>query len=100
MRLLAAGLSGALALLWLTSPAFAEPPRAEFRLKESLALGMAEHRLDHRTELVGWRLNASWYLGHKDGKDGEKDEALSLIWQGERRQMSISTDGIRFTRRF
>lgn len=101
MRSFPAGLASVLAMLWATGPAWAEPPRdAGFSWKETLALGVAEHRLDHRTELVGWRLNGSWYLGHKDGKDGEEDEALTLIWQGQRRQVSISTEGIRFTRRF
>lgn len=91
---------------WLTAsaPALAEPPRspaetlsAAVELREQLTLGIIEHQLDAGTELTGWRLNHSWYLGHRDG-DGE--DGLSLVWQGQRRQVSISTEEIRFTRRF
>lgn len=91
----------AAALMWTANPVWAEPPKdASFDLNERLAMGLAEHRLDAGTKLIGWQLGGAWYLGHKDGKNGARDEALSLIWQRRHRQVSISTEGIRFTRRF
>jgi len=87
-------------VLLLAGSAIAQPgaERSEgpFELRDRLALGIAEHRLDGQTEVTGWRLNRSWYLGYRDG-DGD---GLSLVWQGRRQQLSISTEEVRFTRRF
>lgn len=93
----AAGTFAITLLLWAV-PGLADPPEApRFDLEKSFALGIAEHRLDEDTELTGWRLNGSWYFGHEDG--GETD-GLALVWEGDHEHLSISTDGIRFVRRF
>lgn len=70
---------------------------AGLKLKELLALGIGEYRLDAGTDLTGWQLNGSWYFGHRDG---DQADGLSLVWQGERQQVSISAEGIHFIRRF
>jgi hypothetical protein len=63
---------------------------------EVYAWGVAEQSADDFTRMTGWRLTKSWHLGYQQGLDS----GLSLLWQGERDQMSVSSDGIRFTRRF
>ena len=93
--------TGALAiaagLLLLGVPAVAEPPEpSSFQLGETWAMGIVEHQLDDETEITGWRLNRSWYVGQQDGAD----DGFSLVWQGRRDQVSISSDGLRFPRRF
>lgn len=69
-----------------------------FRLDRFYGLGITEHRLDGRTAVVGWRLGQSWYVGQRDQQGAE--DGLSLVWQGERKQVSLSLDEIRFVRRF
>ncbi len=63
---------------------------------EIFAWGVAEQSADDFTRMTGWRLTDSLHLGYQQGLDS----GLSLLWQGERDQMSFSTEGIRFTRRF
>lgn len=58
--------------------------------------GVAEHSADDFTRMTGWRVSKSLHVGYQQGLDS----GLSLLWQGERDQMSLSSDGIRFTRRF
>ncbi len=102
MRARTAAFLTALSLAWAAAPAVAdqqEPqrPRA-FRLDETFVMGVVERKLDARSELIGWHLNGSWYLGREHG---DIDEAVALIWQGDHHeQFSISTDGLRFTQRF
>jgi hypothetical protein len=60
------------------------------------ALGIGEHDTDEFTTVTGWRFNDSWSFGYQDGEDS----GLSLVWQKSQDQMSISNNGIRFTRRF
>ena len=69
-----------------------------FELDRFYGLGITQHRLDGATEVVGWRISESWYLGQRDQKGVE--DGLSLVWQGERKQVSLSLDEIRFVRRF
>ncbi len=69
---------------------------AGYRLPDSYALGIRDHDLDQFTEIIGWRLNERWYFGRQDGEDS----GLTLVWQDEQDQMSLSKEGIRFTRRF
>lgn len=58
--------------------------------------GVSEHSADSFTRMTGWRVSKSLHVGYQQGLDS----GLSLLWQGERDQMSVSSDGIRFTRRF
>lgn len=106
MRAGTAALIIAGSLMCTALPALAEPPEQarqperqhDFQLDETFALGVVERRLDARSELIGWHLNGSWYLGREHG---DVDEAVALIWQGDHHeQFSISTEGVRFTRRF
>lgn len=88
-----------LALNLAAAPVAAEEPAAgAFDFDELYALGISEHRLDSGTQVVGWRLNSSWYVGQRDQKGG--NDGLSLVWQGDREQVSFSLDEIRFVRRF
>lgn len=70
--------------------------RPTYRFAESFTFGIHDHPVDAFTEVIGWRLNERWYFGHQDGEDS----GITLVWQAERDQMSVSKDGIRFTRRF
>ena len=63
---------------------------------KSYVWGVGKYRTDEHTKMTGWRLGKSWHFGYQQGED----DGISLVWQGEREQMSISVDGIRFTRRF
>lgn len=69
---------------------------AAYRLPDIYALGVQDHDLDDFTEIIGWRINERWYFGRQDGEDS----GLTLVWQAEHDQMSLSKEGIRFTRRF
>ncbi len=69
---------------------------AAYRLPDIYALGVQDHDLDDFTEIIGWRINERWYFGRQDGEDS----GLTLVWQDEQDQMSLSKEGIRFTRRF
>lgn len=95
-------LSNAVLLLSLALAAGAaraeEPESAAFQLDEFYALGIGQHRLDAGTEVVGWRISPSWYVGQREQKGAE--DGLSLIWQGDQQQVSFSLDGIRIVRRF
>lgn len=77
-------------------PALAEQDTSQsFELEEFYGLGIGEFDLDDDTEVLGWRLNRSWYFGREDRQD-----TVSLVWQGKQDRVSISVDEIRFTRRF
>jgi hypothetical protein len=58
--------------------------------------GISERETDDFTTVTGWHVGDSWHFGYQDGEDS----GLSLLWQKEQDQMSISSEGIRFTRRF
>jgi len=58
--------------------------------------GISERVTDDFTTVTGWHLGDSWHFGYQDGEDS----GLSLLWQKKQDQMSISSEGIRFTRRF
>lgn len=79
------------------APRAATAPVA-FDLNRFYGLGITQHRLDGATDVVGWRISESWYLGQRDQRGAE--DGLSLVWQGERKQVSLSLDEIRFVRRF
>lgn len=59
-------------------------------------LGLDRFDLDDHTEILGWQLNDSWYFGRQDGEDS----GLTLVWQANVNQVSLSKDGVRLTRRF
>ncbi len=69
---------------------------AGYRIPDIYPLGVQDHDLDDFTEIIGWRINERWYFGRQDGEDS----GLTLVWQDEQDQMSLSKEGIRFTRRF
>ena len=90
-----------LLLLCLASPVCADDgadPAASpaFEFIDAHRLGMGRHQLDDYTRVTGWQISRQWYFGQQRGKDS----ALGFVWQGDAEQMSISTDGIRFIRRF
>ncbi len=63
---------------------------------KSYVLGINRFDLDDHTEILGWQLSHSWYLGRQDGLDS----GLTLVWQQKENQFSLSKDGLRLTRRF
>jgi len=65
---------------------------------DAYAMGISAHDLDSATQVIGWQLSDSWYLGARDEKGA--DDGLSLVWRGEREQVSLSLEEIRFVRRF
>jgi hypothetical protein len=65
-------------------------------VSKKYALGINRFDLDSQTEILGWRLNDAWYFGRQDGMDS----GLTLVWQQETNQVSLSKDGLRLTRRF
>ncbi len=72
-------------------------PRSESAdFVKSYALGINEYRTDDFTKMTGWRVSKSWHFGYQQGED----DGISLVWQHAQDQMSISANGIRFTRRF
>jgi hypothetical protein len=66
------------------------------RLEETFGFDISQYQLDDYTEVTGWRLSDRWYFGRQKGADS----GLAFVWQDKADQMSISTNGIRFTRRF
>lgn len=60
------------------------------------SVGVDRHQLDGYTRVTGWRFGESWYFGKQKGGIG----GLALVWQGERDQMTFSTEGLRLIRRF
>ena len=69
---------------------------ADLEIKRRYALGIGRFDLDAHTEIIGWRLNGAWYLGRQDGMDS----GLTLVWQNDANQLSLSKDGLRLTHRF
>lgn len=66
------------------------------RAEKSYALGIANYYLDHDTKVTGWRVGERWFFGRQRGMDS----GLTLVWQLQANQLSLSKDGVRFTRRF
>ncbi|HEY5681314.1 MAG TPA: hypothetical protein VIS55_14690 [Pseudomonadales bacterium] len=66
------------------------------QFEETFGFDISQYQLDDYTEVTGWRLSDRWYFGRQKGVDS----GLGFVWQDEADQMSISTNGIRFTRRF
>ncbi len=60
------------------------------------ALGVDRYDVDAHTEIIGWQLRDNWFFGRQDGLDS----GLTLVWQQEESQVSLSKDGLRLTRRF
>ncbi|MEM1230139.1 MAG: hypothetical protein AAGI15_06345 [Pseudomonadota bacterium] len=73
-----------------------QPFNARWQVNKSYALGVNRYQLDHDTKLTGWRLNDRWYFGRQKGLDS----GLTLVWQKQANQVSVSKDGLRLTRRF
>ena len=73
-----------------------ENDRSSFMLEDDYALGVSRFDVDTHTEVIGWRLSRSMFFGHQDGEDS----GLSLVWQDDMNQISLSKDGLRLTRRF
>jgi hypothetical protein len=66
------------------------------KLEETFGFDISQYQLDDYTEVTGWRLSDRWYFGRQKGVES----SLAFVWQDDADQMSISTNGIRFTRRF
>ncbi len=79
-----------------TTQSPSEPTSPAYRFADRYTLGIHDHPVDDFTDVIGWRLNERWFFGHQDGEDS----GITLVWQAERDQMSLSKDGLRFTRRF
>ena len=73
-----------------------EERRLNLEVSKDYALGLNKYRLDHETEMLGWRVSKSWYFGRQRGEDS----GLTLVWQQRNNQVSFSKDGLRLTRRF
>ena len=71
-------------------------PDSVFKLSTDYALGVKKFHLDHETRIIGWRMSKSVYFGQQKGEDS----GLTLVWQQEQNQVSLSKDGLRLTRRF
>jgi hypothetical protein len=80
----------------LAGEQFYDGPANAEALKLDYADGISRHRLDGYTKVTGYRLSDTWYFGRQRGDDG----GLALVWQGNRDQVSITTQGVRLTRRF
>ncbi len=65
-------------------------------VETTYALGVDRYDVDAHTEIIGWQLPGNWYFGRQDGLDS----GLTLVWQQDERQVSLSKDGLRLTRRF
>ena len=77
--------------------AIAEEDAVEsLQFEETFGFDISQYELDDYTEVTGWRLSDRWYFGRQKGVES----GLAFIWQDNADQMSISTNGIRFTRRF
>ncbi len=64
---------------------------------KSYPMGITKYELDHATQVTGWQVADRWYFGRARGDDS----GLALIWQPKAsQQMSLSSDGVRFTHRF
>ncbi len=70
--------------------------RMNLEVGKQYALGLSKHRLDHETEVLGWRVSETLYFGRQRGEDS----GLTLVWQQRNNQVSLSKDGLRLTRRF
>ena len=66
------------------------------QLRKRYALGIGRFDLDVETEIIGWKINDAWYFGRQDGLDS----GLTLVWQQDLKQVSLSKDGLRLTQRF
>ncbi len=65
----------------------------------SYTLGTGRYALDHKTKVTGWRVAERVYFGRAKAK-GEIS-GLALVWQRRQdQQMSLSSRGLRFTKRF
>lgn len=80
----------------LSAPA-PNPTGLSVDIPQDKALGVQHYSLDAHTEVLGWQVASRWYVGRQRGEDS----GLTLVWQRDQRdQMSLSKDGIRFSRRF
>ena len=80
---------------YISSPQMARSI-ARLEVEEDYALGINRFQVDGHTEIIGWRLSQALYFGRQDGLDS----GLTLVWQQESNQLSLSKDGLRLTRRF
>jgi hypothetical protein len=65
----------------------------------SYTLGAGRYALDSKTKVTGWRIAQGVYFGKAKAK-GEIS-GLAIVWQRRQdQQMSLSSRGLRFTKRF
>lgn len=73
-----------------------EDHRDSLQFEQTFGFDISQYQLDDFTEVTGWKLSERWYFGRQKGADS----GLAFVWQDDADQMSISTNGIRFIRRF
>lgn len=80
-----------------TAPAMAYSTLSQhLKIDKSYALGVANYYLDHATKVTGWQVGDRWFFGRQRGMDS----GLTLVWQQQANQVSVSKEGVRYTRRF
>lgn len=95
-KLLIGLLAGILAFGSAATAIANEDAADSLQFEETFGFDISHHQLDDFTEVTGWKLSQRWYFGRQKGADS----GLAFVWQDDADQMSISTNGIRFTRRF
>ena len=81
------------------SQSAAQPPTShDLRTSEAFSVPAPGQslKLDGHTEVKGWALPRGWYFGKQRGEHS----GIGFLWQAADRQLSLSTKGIRFVRRF
>jgi len=70
---------------------------ANVELTREYALGVGRYKLDHATKLTGWEISDGVYFGRAKGDSS----GIALVWQRRNnQQVSLSNEGVRYTRRF
>ena len=59
------------------------------------ALGVNRFDIDGHSEVIGWKVASSVYFGHQGGRSG-----LSLVWQKDGNEVSLSKRGLRLSHHF
>jgi hypothetical protein len=86
-----------LLLLCLAGPAVADDGvDRTLELGDASQFDIADQKIDANPHTSGWQISQTWYFG----RDEDKKSSVGFVWQREDDQMSITTKGIRFSRRF
>ena len=86
-----------LLLLCLAGPAVADDGvDRPLKFGDASQLDVTDHKFDADPQASRWQLSQTWYFGRDEGAES----SVGFVWQREEDQMSITTKGIRFSRRF